>query len=369
MNKQVDARRRRVVGSWLVGGVLSFGMALAYAQGTGGAKAEPWIRDKLTAPPQPVVGEAGRAFPWRNTVTPGADAQVTKAQAIAWEQQLRAVADYLSARPVLQSPRGFFPEMSGHVAVVAAGAHVSSPAKAPLAGGVTMGAWTPEAVSVGPDGSLKKKPHHLRSLRIEFNYIYPPRGEEWMRDAQGPFGVFQIQGYHAGFPISENMLLVTRDGRLPFKPVSQERALKAFILYHADQLAKLKASPIDMRKAMEPLQKAQAAAEARLGSMTPAERARAAWVRPYAQRATDPLDISLVDEGQGDALVGLDDGFFDPKQPRHQLRLALVRELQGLVEVAHGRDQGSGTVDERVALILFQQVDWRDFAQRFLQAR
>jgi hypothetical protein len=73
----------------------------AFAQVAGGAKAEPWIRDQLGTPPPAVDGEPGRAFPWKNVVSPGADAQVTKAQAVAWEQQLRAVADYLSAQPVL----------------------------------------------------------------------------------------------------------------------------------------------------------------------------------------------------------------------------------------------------------------------------
>jgi hypothetical protein len=360
VKKQSDSGHACPKRAWLICALLGLGIAPALAQDASGFRPEAWIRDKLTAPPQPVGNEPGRAFPWRNAVTPGQEAQVTKAQAAAWEQQLRAIADYLSAQPLMQSPRGFFPSMRGHVSVVAAGAFVDAPAKAPLAGGVEMGAWTPEAVSVGPDGTLKMKPHHLRSLRIELNYIYPPRGEQWMRDGQGEFGVFHVQGHHAGFPISDNMLLVTRDGRLPFKPVSQERALNAFIQY---QTAQLKTLPL------EPLRTALTAAESRLAAMTPTERARAAWIRPYADRAADRFGINLVDEGKGHALVAFDEAFFDARQPRHQLRIAMVRELQALADVAHGPEQGSGTVDERVALLLFQQVDWRDFAQRFLHAR
>jgi hypothetical protein len=335
-----------------------------------------WVTGALAKAPPPLESTvAGRAFAFRNTVTPDANGKVTPAQAKAWEQQLRGMADYLSERPLLQAPRGFYPAMSGFVGVLAVGHHLQAPARAPLTGALGVQAWAPEAVTVGADGTPKQKPHHLRWLRIELNYLHPPRGEPWMNDAEGGFGAVEIQGTYAGFPLIDDMLVVTRDGRLPYVPVPRERALKAYIRFWTAKLVEIDAMPLQQGR--QPgsgpsgsIRSAIQAAEARLATMSAAERAQPARVRDRrAPPEYDGYGIGLVGEGEGHALLAHDEAFFDPAQPRHRVRVATVRELQQLAEVAHGRDQGPGTVDERVALMLFQQVDWQDFARRFVHAR
>lgn len=350
--------------------------AMALAQVATDGIGQRWVTGLLTKAPPPLESAiAGRAFSFRNTVQPSGAGKVTPAQARAWEQQLREIAAFLSEQPLLKSPRGFYPELSGFVDVLAVGRYLQAPASAPLVGGVNFAAWTPEAVTLAADGTPRQKPHHLRSLRIELNYLHPPRGEPWMNDADGEFGAVQIQGTYAGFPLIDDMLVITRDGRLPFAPVSQERALKAFVKHWTAQVAGLDAIPLQPGRPpgsgpAGQIRAAIRAAEARLASMSAAERGRPAYVRD--QRATpddERFGIGLVGEGEGHALLALDGAFFDPAKPRHQVRIATVRELQQLAEIANGREQGPGTVDERAALMLLQQLDWRDFASRFVMTR
>jgi hypothetical protein len=62
--------------------------------------------------------------------------------------------------------------------------------------------------------------------------------------------------------------------------------------------------------------------------------------------------------------MSFDASFFDPKQHRHTLRIAPVRELHNTVDGAE-----RGTASDQISLQLLQQADWRGFAETFLRQR
>lgn len=249
------------------------------------------------------------------------------------------------------------------------------------------------------------------SFRLELNYVYPPGG---MSDAEGAFGPLDKQGEFAGFPLYGNSLVVTREGRLPFVPVSQERALKEFIAQqekstagsdeHAarrrrayedyvspegrarrqaaieadargvhptmSEEARRCAEAIDRRREQDllaeanqgptPVQLALAEARSRLAAMSAAERSAPAWwLAPTTQMATE-----IVPQGTpgARALVAFDPTLFDPNQPRHTLRVAHVRELHNVVDCAQ-----RGVTACTIYLQVLQATDWRAFADRFLK--
>lgn len=376
-----------------------------------------WVK-QLSAPMADPSGPPGRWFPWdnqygrvRSTFEHGG---ISKADGEVWDKQLRAIADFLKAVPVLASatPAGFFPEMYGHISVLKVGSFVARPKQAPLVGGVTLLAWPPSDVQADAKGAPKlARGAHNVSFRLELNYVYPPGG---MSDDQGAFGPLEKQGEFAGFPLFGNSLVVTRDGRLPFVPVSQERALKEFIARqeknaagseeHAarrrrayeeyvspegrarrqaaieaeargvhptmSEQARRRAEAIDRRREQDllaeanqgpsPVELALAEARSRLAAMSAVERSAPAWwLSPTTQMATE-----IVPPGTPGArpLVAFDPTFFDPNQPRHTLRIALVRELHNVADCAQ-----RGVAACTIYLQVLQATDWRAFADRFLK--
>ncbi|HQR20732.1 MAG TPA: hypothetical protein PKV98_07690 [Burkholderiaceae bacterium] len=379
-----------------------------------------WVRQLSTTVPAP-NGAPGRWFPWdnqfgrvRGTFERGG---ISKTDGEAWDRHLRAIVDFLKTAPVLATnpPPGFYPEMSGHIGVLDQGGFDLRPKQAPLVGGVTLYAWPPTDVRADAQGAPRLAPGaHNVSFRLELNYVYPPRGDAWMSDAQGEFGALEKQGEFAGFPLYGNSLVVTRDGRLPFVPVTQERALKAFIVWQEKQSAgrdedlaaqrrrsyedyvspegrarrqaaieaeargvhptmseqaRRRAEAIDKRREQDLLAEANKGpspavlattdAKRRLAAMGAAERGAPAWFLPGRGQG-----LELVPQGTPGAmsLVAFDPSFFDPKQPRTTLRVASVRELHNVVDCAQ-----TGRAACAIYLQLLQQTDWRAFAERFLR--
>lgn len=388
----------------------------------------PWVAD-LARAPAPPAGEPGRWFKWDNqydrTASQFARGGITPAQGQAWDRQLQAIVALLKQAPALAQPAGFYPEATGFITVVNAGPLNERPKQAPLAGGVTVRPWLPVDVVFGADGAPSKSKGERMGLRVELNFVYPPTGPHWMRDALGEFGPLVKQGEYAGFPLIGNALVITRDGRLPFAPASQERVLRAFLAAYKDEERNFAERSAQARKAyadyMSPAKVAERkakidaeveqvaatarqpyyaeqrrrslearqrsneealradaepdierdprfavlravrAAQAQLAAMSEADRKRPAHVKGNGS-ATEP---GLVPEGSpgAAAVVAFDPGFFDAKAPRHAIRIALVRELHNVVDGAHARR----TLDARVDLLLLQQVDWREFAAKFVQ--
>jgi len=393
--------------------------AMPLAVRSDGGQAPAWV-ESLTAPrPLKLSGDNGQWLPWdnqyartRGTFTKGG---ITKAQGEAWDAQLRAITDFLKQAPVLQHPQGFYPEFSGHVAMVNVGGFEERPKQAPLAGGVALYAWSPRQVRMDAKGNAKLAPgSETRSFRIELNYVYPPRGDVWMQDEQGEFSPLEEQGKIDGFPLIGNALLITRDGRLPFVPVSQQRALNALIAHYEKESqgfeatlaaqrrkayedfvspqgqerrrtaieaetkkahpsmveqVRRKAQAMDRRKEQDlkaeaekasPTGSAVAEARRRLAAMDETQRRAPAWLL----RRQDGQLLNVVAEGTPGAmpLMAFDATFFDPKQPRETLRIASVRELQNVADgVQHD------AFPQSVYVALFHQIDWHAFADRFLK--
>jgi hypothetical protein len=414
--------KRRLCSRMLFAVLVLAGLPRAHAQASlADQQRLAWVR-QVSAPQPTPAGAPGRWFPWDNQYgrTRGTFSQggISKAEGEAWDQQLRAIAEFLKGAPVLAQspPQGFFPQLEGHIGVLNVGGFDLRPKQAPLVGGVTLYAWPPRDVRVDAQGLPKLTPGaHNMSFRLELNYVYPPRGDAWMSDAQGEFGPLVKQGEFAGLPLFGNSLVITRGGKEPFAPVSQQRALQAFIAWHEKQSvgfeeahaarqrkayedyvstegrarrqaaieaeargvhptmteqARRRAEAIDKRREQDLLAEANkgpgpaalavAEAKGRLSGMAAAERGAPAWLL----RTRGPNALQLVPQGTPGAhpLVAFDPAFFDPKQPRQTLRVASVRELHNVAERAQQGDAAAA-----IYLQLLQQVDWRAFADRFLK--
>ena len=394
----------------------------------------PWVKD-LDQPPSPPAGVAGRWLPWDNQykrlASQFSHGGITKAQGEAWDRQMLAIGAFLKQAPLLQQPAGFYPHMYGFITVVKAGSWNDRPKQAPLAGGVSALHWPPRDIQVGAGGEPRLKPGSeiLEAFTLELNFVYPPAGFDWMKDGQGEFGPLRKQGEYGGFPIYDNALHLTRDGRLPYRPVSQERVLRAFLARFKDEpknveqriaaarksyeaymaparVAERKAkideevdrlratarqpSEADQRRhSLEARQKsneegmrlaanpdlerdpkyatlrAVRAAEAQLASMSEAEHRRPAW----QGRNAASNEAGLVPEGTpgSSPLISFDPDFFDAGAPRHEIRIALVRKLHTTAYNAHRRAPTEVNVAARANLLLLQQTDWRQFAEKFVR--
>lgn len=404
--------------------LVALACATASAQSAPGPVPAVWVTS-LAQPQAPVTGETGQFLPWINNVKPDLRGKVSAADAKVWGQQLRAIADFIAAAPLLSPPRGFYPTQHGFVDWLAFGPYLDAPAKAPLVGGVEMAPWLPEQMTRAADGTMRPKTGEEvgASMRLELNYIYPPAGAVWMHDAVGEFGVLDIQGQFAGFPVVGQAVIITRDGKLPYVPVSQERVLQAFIAHYAGEAKRVDAEAARARQAYDaynsPAEQAKRraridaelaaisdasnrerqrrylemwersdgekllktaqpdiehdqryavlravrAAQASLAAMSPAERAQPAWIR----RGDVPTEAPLVAPGQGVAVVAIDGRFFDPRQPRTTLRIALLRQLRRVVEDAQDTKDDFKSRAGRISLTAMQQLDWQQFAQRFLR--
>jgi hypothetical protein len=103
--------------------------------------------------------------------------------------------------------------------------------------------------------------------------------------------------------------------------------------------------------------------------MSEQERARSAWID--ADPNHHQTEVPLVPEGQGAAVMAIDPEFFAPNRPRTVMRVALVRQMHHFAEGAFQPDRGdpANTFVERTNLTFFQQVNWREFAEKFLKSK
>lgn len=395
------------------------------AQSLGSLADLPWV-GQLSQPIAPPDGEVGRLMSLEVTFEP--NGIINDTERGAWDAQMRAIFAYLMRAPVLAAPRGIWPALRGSAAVMVVDDYLRNPAKSPIAGGIYMAPWTRSQVNLAADGTpTHKRGSETSWLTLEINYLYPLDHANWMVDDKGSFGPLNFQGKFQGFPVVGEEILITRDGKLPFVAVSQERVLKAFIKKFGGEQKHVQAgmseaqrawetynSPpevakrraridaelaaisdpsnrerqrryLDMwdkedgeklrKKALPDLDNDKAygqlrgvrEAEQRLAAMSPQERARPAWMDGDPNQ--HQLRVPLMAEGQGAQVMAMDPNYFDPRKPRTTMRVARVRGVRRMVEEAREPDRGdpNRTITHRAQLTLLQQVDWRAFAQRFLQ--
>jgi len=404
-------------------GALTLTLALldpTYAQV--GSTFQPWVQT-LGQPVAAPTGVEGKALPLHVdfATSPG-----SAADRKLWETQMRTVLDYLRQAPVFAQPRGFYPEFQAFGALHALPPFIGKQANAPFVGGTQVYLWRPGDVTLQPDGIPKRKSGaETGALRVEFNYQY--LSSPWMEDDTGEMGVLDYRGEFQGFPIINDALLITRDGRLPYRPVSQDRVLKAWLKRNGREVEKIKnemaeakaayerfVSPAETSKRLAEIDKKVAAkdpsnqattrryeemwerkdgeallakaqpdiehdkafatyrtvlqVQKQLDAMGADARKAPAWIDASLNRTSE---LRLMPEGQGAAVVEVDPDFFDPKKPRTQLRFAWVRKVADMQEGARAYDPAKpeDSVRSRAMLTALQQVNWREFADRFLQPR
>jgi hypothetical protein len=418
--------RRRLLATVSVAALSSAAPGWVLGQTIGPLPPQPWVA-LLARPVAPPVGEKGRQFAARVAFAPSV--KVTPGERQAWEAQMRAISVYLGLVPIINPTHGTYPTLNGFGAILALGPYINTPATAPVVGGVTMMPWRREDVNLAADGTpTLKSGVELAGVRVEVNYVYPLSHANWMEDDAGEFGPLSIMGECAGYPVIDEALVVTRDGKLPFVPVSQDRVLKAFIKRFGNEGKRVQAGIDEARQAydayMAPAEVARRRAkidaelarldpsnreaqrryldmwdrtdgekllkkarpdlerdpgysqwrgvrdaEQRLAAMNAQERAKPAWIDPDPQHHQTALP--LLPEGQGAPMMAVDPEFWDRKKPRTVMRVALVRQMRQFAEAAHEPDHGQpgNSFVGRTNLTFFQQVNWRDFAEKFLQSK
>jgi hypothetical protein len=148
----------------------------------------------------------------------------------------------------------------------------------------------------------------------------------------------------------------------PSNRPAQRRYLEMWERTDGEKLLKLSSPDIE-NDARYGVLRAVRAAQAQLAAMSPEQRSRPAWLR----RGDFPTSVPLVEPDQGVALVAIDGHFFDPKQPRDTLRVALLRQLHHQVEGANATERNLVTRSAQICVTTLQQLDWQRFAERFLR--
>jgi len=353
---------------------------------------------------------------------------VSADEANAWDAQLRNVVDVLRQTPVLASPKGFSPSTSASIDGFWDGPRAAA-GKAPITGGLLIGAWRPDQIVVGPDGA-RKIDGETRFLMIDFNMLPLGSGDNWMEDEKGRFFPFpHFDSPFAGTQIVGYELLVTRPGKpSAYTPVSQERVLRALLETRdeAEQLvesslqgnreqldlylsadndaarleeieqttqgfiernrmepgaARERAEAIDKRyveqlreaaypPADDPIYDAVNRAkslQAQLDAMSDAERNAPAWVSVAGGSLYEGFELRSPNSPGSAPVMQINPDFFDQNLPRTALQALRVRELHEVAELANDRPEEAWTTAYRVNLLILQQTDWVALADQVLR--
>lgn len=255
--------------------VLAIGAPAVEAQRlTRGPFASDWLAQLEARPALPERGVAPRWFPWDNQFasqgTSFRENAITVEQRAAWDAQLQDIARALTERPLLRRPIGLDYSVNGSISVVNSTGWLGRGPEAPLAGSVSIGPWLQEVTMLDADGRLRfrSRGEHTSFFYLELNRIPAVGGAGWMRDEVGAFAPLPLTGEWQGLPIVGNALVLTRNGRSPYAPVSQGRVLDAYLAAHRDALASVETSLAHARQELaeftsaEGLRRRRAAIEA-----------------------------------------------------------------------------------------------------------
>jgi len=286
------------------------------------------------------TGPRGQVLPWSTTRAPPTllrQAALTPALQRTWERKLLAVAAALRRAPVLASPRGFHLQLQGSLGVIPG----QPPPRALLAGALRLWAWPLDQLVGGRGGAPRLRPGaSVPALELSFNEPPEPRsleGLDWMRDERGAFFTLPGEAQLQGFPVIAGELWLSPPGAGPFRPVSRERLIDAFLRAHprpTGSLARLAARYGALRDAVS--------AEALAGP---------AWL------SDDPLEPALVQPDVPGArpVLELVPGFLAPAAGRAEVRLVRVKGLEAAAQAA----RQPADSPQRVYLEVLQQVDWK----------
>lgn len=273
---------------------------------------------------------------------------ITPAQRTTWEAQMRDMLTALKTAPVLSRALGVDYELSSSMMLVADEFFgLGGVRSAALGGSLNIGAFRHADVVTTADGRLRTAPGaHTAHFLMSVNLIPAIPPGPWMRDDAGSFFPRRVDGTFDGLPIHGSALVLTRENRSPYRPVSWERAISAFLASH--------------------LKDTQSAGSARemLARMNAAERQQQAHVCSEMQRWSLEHCFVTADTRHAVPLVSVDTAFFDSRLPRTTIQIVTVEALNNATK---GSEPGSPNSPFAIHLALVQQTNWKAFRDRFVR--
>jgi hypothetical protein len=261
-----------------------------------------------------------------------------------WANQLAAVAAVVKASPGLADLRGIYPELTGSlVGIGGAPTDEKHWHSAPLGGALLLSVWAESQVDRAGN-TVKVKPQWQyngpTNLVISVNRPFEPNAEPWMEDAEGRFFPLVESPPIGSWPVQLDHLIVTKDGKPLYVPVTKERLIKAYIV----KIEPAARTVPEYRRQLEE-------AKALLVKLSDAEKKQPAW------RKIGASNLDLVPPGAQNArpLVEVSRAFFDPKLPRTAIQVVLVRTEPH----ASQRASGSKLLSARSSMAVIEQTDWR----------
>jgi hypothetical protein len=353
---------------------------------------------------------------------------LTQSDVDAFKARLQQIAEVFRSSPVWSPPMGVDPSLTGSLFMPSIpGAKRTS---LPIAGTIMMGCFDHYEV-VRPVGNREQHERYVGGetshIMIDVNMIPSGDGVNMLSDNEGKFYEEPVRTADmGGFPTyGDDLLIMVKNGRPVWTPITRERYLKAFIAkrrpeaanaerYIADQQkkyeafvapdasaarqAKYKAAVDKMASkgaaaaeherrywerdeadqlallkrgaSHDPKDSAYAgviaglkAAEEQLASMSLADRSAPACL---LEDMRDPTKSGLVAMGtpQCKPLVGKNPNFFDPDLPRSVPQIIVVQRFKSLEKIwKEGRpDQKKGSLDLWTTYEVFRQTDWQKVA-------
>ncbi len=357
----------------------------------------------------------------------------TLSDANAFKTRLQQIAEIFRTSPVWNPPMGVDPSLTG--ALFGPSTYFPYAKKLenqPIAGSIMMGSFEHFEV-IRTTGGQEQHERHIgdETVHLLFHVNLLPKGGgvNMLSDDEGEFFEEPVRTADiGGFPTYGDMLIITKNGRSLWTPISRERYLKAFIakrrpdaanaeIYIADQQKKYEAfiapdayaarqakykAAIDKiaskgaaaveheRRYWErdeadslavlkrgasrdpkvsPLAGVIAgvkAAEEQLAAMSPAERSAPACL---LEDRNDPAKSGLVAMGTPKCvpLVGKSPNFFDPQLPRSVPQIIVVNRIRTLEKAwKEGRpgENKKGSLDLWTTYEAFRQTDLQKVADQ-----
>ncbi|MEK6742648.1 MAG: hypothetical protein AABZ15_03510 [Nitrospirota bacterium] len=357
----------------------------------------------------------------------------TPSDADAFKTRLQRIADIFRKSPVWNPPMGVDPSLTGSLYGVSV--YPSSAKKLknhPIAGSIMMGSFEHVEV-VRTTGGQEQRERYIgdETVHIIFNVNLLPKGGgvNMLSDDEGAFFEELVRTADiGGFPTYGDMLIITKNGRPVWTPISRERYLKAFIAkrrpdaanaesYIADQQKKYEAfvapdayaarqakykaaidkmaskgaSAVEHERRYWERDEADAlsvlkrgasrdpkvsplagviagvkAAGEQLAAMSPADRSSPACL---LEDRNDMTKSGLVAMGTPKCvpLVGRNPNFFDPQLPRSVPQIIVVSRIRALEKTwKEGRPSGDkkGNLDLWTTYEAFRQTDLRKVADQ-----
>jgi len=358
--------------------------------------------------------------PWTCNGLPASDLKLlgfTLSDANAFKTRLQQIADIFRKAPVWNPPMGVYPHLSG--SLLGPPAYIPYAKKLkyhPIAGYIMM-------------GSFKHIGGETLFIMIYVNLMPGGGGVNMLSDDEGEFYEDPVRTADiGGFPTYGDKLIIAKNGRPLWTPISRERYLKAFIAKQrpvaanaeryiaeqqkqyeafvapaassarqakykaaidkmaskgaaaaeherrywerdeADMLAVLKrgASHDPKDSSVAGLIAGVKAAEEQLAAMPPAERSGPACL---LDAWSDPTMNALVAMGTPKCipLVGKNPNFFDPQLPRSVPQIIVVarfRDLQKTWKKGRPGENKKGPLDFWTTYEAFRQTDWQKVADQ-----